>query len=136
MYEEKCANCGAVVETYESTDDGYENRTTNRRVLIPHRDMTIEAPEANFWETVCQPCMQKEPSLTDLLRKKRLEWYSDKIKTCDNLAESKKSQIKEAKKNIVQLKNAKAVFQELKKQIENNQQVDADKIPKIKELRL
>jgi hypothetical protein len=95
-YYTDCEVCGKHVKSHQE-EGGYESRSYNRRTLAPHQERTLEAPEDSFKVIVCQTCLDKEPTLSSIMHKKRVENYEYRIQNCERT-------ISQAKENIQRLK--------------------------------
>lgn len=79
IYYEDCDVCGAHLRSYQE-EGGYEGRRYNHKTLLAYQERRLEAPESSFSVKVCQSCLNKEPTLSNLMQKRRLEWYDSSIK--------------------------------------------------------
>jgi hypothetical protein len=81
---------------------------------------------------VCQSCLDKDPTLSSVLKKKRLEWYDDHIQRCDGQTVHMKARIKDTKADIKQLAKDKAILIQMRDAIAKDVPVNAEDIPRSK----
>jgi hypothetical protein len=130
-YFDECEVCKHPVKSWMNDND-YESRSYNRRTLIPYQERSIETPERSFSVTICQTCLDKDPTLKELMQKKRLEWYDSKINQCDCATTKIKAEIIKIKADVNQLAKDKLTYIILRTEVAKGKAIDSANIPRSK----
>ena len=121
-YEDKCEMCGDIVHTYDY-DSGYGEHSRNHRTVKEHEERRIALPERDqdLTVTICMECQMKEPSLHSIIKKKRIEWFTDAIKSKKNKIKHKRKEIKYLQDHVPKIELQIKMFRDLKKEIEKGE---------------
>lgn len=105
-YEDKCVICKDLVHSYDYPNDDYELRSYNHQTHKPYESRGINIPEQEYtiYLDICLACQSNLSALSDLIKKKRLKWYDDKIISEKNSIKRKLKQIENLKNELPEIK--------------------------------